>query len=297
MTTPRVALVTCAPGPGIDDDEPAITEALQARGLEAAVERWDDEVDWRDYDLVVIRSTWDYHDRLDDFLVWAERVSALTRLVNPIEAIRVNHDKRYLGRLAEAGVPTVPTVYVDPGEQLDRSALPAAAEYVVKPTVSAGSQNTFRATEDDLEACVEAVHRRDKTAMVQPYVDSVDQRGETGLLFFGGAYSHAFTKGAMLSPDRRGVDGASDELYLAEQIAPATASDAEHQAAEHCLAALPALGLDAAALLYARVDLVTDAEQTVRLMELELIEPSLFLGTDPDAAGRFAAAVGTALRG
>lgn len=297
MVTQRVALVTCSQGPGLDEDEPAVLAELSRRGIDGDVVAWDDDVDWRAFDLAVIRSTWDYHDRLDDFLVWAERVSALTRLENPVEAVRVNHDKRYLGTLAEAGVPTVPTRYVDPSDTPDLATLPDAPEYVVKPTVSAGSQNTFRGTADDIAAHVAVVHDHGKTAMIQPYVSSVDVRGETGLLFFGGRYSHAFTKSAMLPAADRPSTQSVDGLYLEERITTTGATAAELRAAERCLAALPALGLDADDLLYARIDLVTDADGTVRLMELELIEPSFFLWTDRSSVGRFADAVATTLNG
>lgn len=297
MSSPRLALVTCARGPGLDEDEPAVLAEFESRGIAVEVVAWDADVDWGRFDAAIIRSAWDYHDRLDEFVAWAERASERTRLLNPVAAVRVNHDKRYLGVLADAGVPVVPTRYADVGESVDVSTLPTADEYVVKPTVSAGSQDTYRGGAEEVRGHLEAVHAIGKTAMIQPYIASVDERGETGLLYFGGHFSHAFAKGAML-PARGVPAGVSVEgLYLEERITSTVATDAERAAADRCLAALPALGLDPAELLYARIDLVTDADGTVRIMELELIEPSFFLWTDPPSAVRFVDAVVSTVNG
>ena len=138
----RLAIATCAALPQLDDDGPALLAALAARGVVAEPAVWTDAaVEWGRFDAVVIRSTWDYAPRRDAFVAWAERVEAETRLVNPASVVRWNTDKRYLAQLAAAGAPTVPLTVV---ESLDALRLPSDGEFVIKPTISAGSLDTAR---------------------------------------------------------------------------------------------------------------------------------------------------------
>jgi glutathione synthase/RimK-type ligase-like ATP-grasp enzyme len=238
------------------------------------------------YDLVVVRSTWDYQERRDEFLAWARGIG--DRLANPPAILEWNTDKRYLRELADAGLPVVPTTLVAPGE---RFAAPAAGEYVVKPTVSAGSRDTARfAGRDDAAraaALVDAIHAGGRTAMVQPYVASVDERGETALLFFDGAFSHAIHKGPLLAP---GAEPTS-EVFAAETIEPREASAAERELGERLVAHV-ARRLGGAPPAYARVDVVEGAGGEPLLLELELTEPSLFFAGDPGRLSQFAAAIG-----
>jgi glutathione synthase/RimK-type ligase-like ATP-grasp enzyme len=278
---PRVALATCSYFPAGDADDAGLPAALG--GAEFVV--WDDPaVDWAAYDLVVVRSVWDYQERRDAFLDWAARVGA--RLVNPAAVLAWNTDKRYLHELEAAGLPVVPTTLVEPGAEFT----PEAEEYVVKPTVSAGSRDTARFGPGGEEAAraaalVAAIHGSGRTAMVQPYVASVDARGETATLFFGGTFSHAIHKGPLLTP---GVDPTS-EVFAAETIAPRTATDAERAVAEQTVAwTTRRFGFAPA---YARVDLVEGADGAPLVLELELAEPSLFFAHAPGAVGRFADAI------
>lgn len=281
--TPRIALATCSHFPDGDPDDAGLPAAL---GGDVAFAVWDDPaVDWESYDLVVLRSTWDYQGRRDQFLDWARRVG--DRLVNPYDVVAWNTDKRYLRELADAGLPVVPTELVEPGAPF---APPAGVDdYVVKPTVSAGSRDTARFTADPRDAAraaslVEAIHASGRTAMVQPYVASVDARGETATLFFDGAFSHAIHKGPLLE---HGVDPTTD-VFLAETIEPRTASAAERAVAERVLAhAAERFG----PLAYARVDLVEDDHGDPLVLELELTEPSLFFAGDRGRLSEFAAAV------
>lgn len=282
--SPRVAIATCAELPKGEEDGPLLQTALRTAGIESETVVWDDPAaDWSGYDLVVIRSTWDYTDKLEAFLAWARSVP---RLLNPAAVVRWNTEKTYLADLAAAGVPTIPTAVVRPGDPLE----PPAGEFVVKPAVSAGSRDTTRfppGREAEAREEVARLHRAGRTVVVQPYVASVDARGETAVLFIGGALSHSVTKGPMLTPDRRWVD----ELYFAEDIGPRTATAAERALAERALAAVPG---GPEQLLYARVDLV-DGDDGPLVLELELTEPSLFLAHAPGAAGRLAAAIAAAL--
>ena len=279
-----VALATATPARGLDDDLAPLGAALTARGVAYRIADWDDPaVDWAAFALVVVRSVWDYPRRREEFLGWAGRVAARTALANPPGLLRWSSDKRYMADLAAAGVPVVPTAFAAPGEQMR---WPDADEVVVKPAVSAGSLDTsrhLRARRDEAIAHVARLHAEGRTAMAQPYLAAVEgERGETGLVFVDGAFSHAIRKGPMLVPGLAVVGG----LYLEEDVRPATPTPAEHAVAATTLAAIPG-----GAPLYARVDLVPDAVGAPVVLELELVEPSLFLAHDPDAAGRMAAAI------
>ncbi|SDO92856.1 hypothetical protein SAMN04487981_114232 [Streptomyces sp. cf386] len=286
---PRIALVTCRPGPDIsvDRDLPVLVRALREAGAEADSVYWDDDaVEWDGYDLAVIRSTWDYSWRSAEFLAWAERCGKLTRLANPAEVVRWNADKRYLGALAEAGVPVVPTRYFAPG---DTPELPEGIEYVVKPTSGAGARFAARYTPDDHDTAVRQLarmHADGFTAMVQPYVKGIDVSGERALQFYGGRLLHASRKGAVLS-----LGTPYDERKVAHPgLEPWTPTPTELAVAERALAAVP----EAPELLYARVDLV-DGEDgpggEPRVMELELVEPNLFLSLHAGSVTRVVEAI------
>lgn len=284
----RVALATAAALPRLDaEDGPPLLTALAGRGVAAEPAVWDDPaVDWAAYELIVIRSTWDYSPRREGFVAWAESVAAQTRLANPASVIRWNTDKRYLAALAAAGLPVVPTTWLEPG---DPAALPPAGEYVVKPAISAGAKDTARFAADDPAgpAHVRALQAVRRTVMVQPYLSAVDTAGETALIFVAGRYSHAIRKGPLLRPGGALPAG----LYAEEHIRARTPSARERDLADAVLAAVPG-GRDQ--LLYARVDVVPGADGVPVLLELELTEPSLFLDCSPGAADRLAAAIAVA---
>jgi glutathione synthase/RimK-type ligase-like ATP-grasp enzyme len=265
-----IALATCAALPQGDDDEQLLAAALP----EAVWAVWDDPaVDWAAFELVVVRSTWDYQERREEFLSWARSVP---RLVNPAAVLEWNTDKRYLAQVPRA----VATVFVAPGEPFCEP----AGEYVVKPTVSAGSRDTARFGAGDrerAEALVRAIHAGGRTAMVQPYLAGVDRHGETALLYFGGRFSHAIRKGAILEPGAE----PHENLFAAEDISAREPSADERALADSVVAAVrERFGTD---LPYARVDLVPGADGP-QLLELELSEPSLFFAHAEGAAERFA---------
>ncbi|KKD02620.1 ATP-grasp domain-containing protein [Streptomyces sp. WM6386] len=285
---PRVALVTYdpRPEPSRDRDLPVLLDALRAAGAEADAVFWDDaEVDWGGYDLALIRSTWDYSRRVAEFVAWAERCAEVTRLANPAEVVRWNTDKRYLGELAAAGVPTVPTRYLAPG---DAGGLPDDWEYVVKPAFGAGARYAARYTPEQHDTAVRQLarmHEEGLTAMVQPYMKGIDAGGERALLFFGGRFLHASRKRAVLAPGT-----AFDADKVAHPgLEPWTATPAELAVAERALAAVP----DAPELLYARVDLVDGDDAQPWVMELELVEPNLFLDLHPRSLPLVVAAIMT----
>lgn len=285
MSAPRIALATCAEVPDLDDDELPLVAALSARGVEGVPAVWDDAaVDWPRFDLVVLRSTWDYAERRAEFLRWAD---SLPDVLNRPEVVRWNTDKRYLAELQGQGVPVVPTAFLEPGEAFE----PSDRRFVVKPAVSAGGRRSASYDPHDVRAAehVRALHAAGDTAMVQPYADEVDEAGETALLYIGGAYSHTVGKDALLAAP----PPAGDVLFLPERISPREPSDGERETAERALAALP---FSAADLLYARVDLLPSSDGPL-VLEVELTEPSLFLRHGAGAVDRFADAIARAVRG
>jgi len=291
-----VALVTAAAARDLDDDLPPLSAALDARGVPSAVVRWDDPgVDWTAFGLVVVRSVWDYVHRRDEFLAWAERTAAVAALVNPPAHLRWSSDKRYLADLRAAGVPTVPTAFAAPGEAMD---WPDADRVVVKPAVSAGSIDTARYAmgaggRPDARSPAEAVehvarlHAAGRVAMAQPYLEAVEgERGETALVFLEGRLSHACRKGPMLVPGLAVVGG----LFVEEDIRPTTPTAAELAVAQAALAVVPG-----GPSLYARVDVIPDDAGDPVVLELELVEPSLFLAFADGGAVRAADAIAARL--
>lgn len=287
----RVLLATCADLPAGDDEDGALLlDACHRHDVDAAWAVWDSpEVDWEDASMSVIRSTWDYTARRAEFLAWAESVS---RLANPAAVVAWNCDKRYLAQLERAGVPIVPTTWAAHGEQPQ---WPEGVEFVVKPTVGAGSLGAGRFRVGDLDVAHQhlgTLHAAGRVAMIQPYLDGVDEAGETGLIFVDGAFSHAIRKAPMLDPGTvHGVRNTSSRaLFAAERITRRKPGEDELALANTVLdTAHDLLGLTGP-LLYARVDLLPSAHGPV-LIELELIEPSLFLSQNPPAADRLAAAI------
>jgi glutathione synthase/RimK-type ligase-like ATP-grasp enzyme len=266
----------------LDAGWPLVRDAVAAAGLAPMVAVWDDPaVDWSAYRLVVVIYTWGYVTRRERFLAWAAAAARATVLVNPEPVLRWNSDKAYLADLAAAGVPTVPTTWVPPGAAWE----PPARDYVVKPAVASGGIGAARFVTRGIEAArahVADLHRAGHTALVQPYLPAVDGAGETTLVFLGGRFSHAVRKQGVLDADVGPVFG----LWERQVVAPRAARADELALAERALGAVRArLGPTA----YARVDVVDGDDGRPVVMEVELIEPTLFLDLAPHAAARFAA--------
>jgi hypothetical protein len=289
--TLRVALVTARAARGLDEDMAPLGATLAAAGAQSSIVDWDEcGVDWRGFDLVVLRSAWDYAERLPEFLAWAEGVARVSTLLNPLPVVRWNTDKHYLGELARAGAPVVPTTYLEPGADAARAleaflAHQPCRELVAKPAVGAGARDARR---HPRSACAQILGHvaplleAGRAVMLQPYLESVDAAGETALMYLDGRFSHAIRKGALLPSGAPSTAA----LFAAEDIAARAPAADELAAAERILAAVPF-----ARLAYARVDLLRDAQGVPRLLELELTEPSFYLTHAPGAAERFAAAL------
>ena len=285
MTAP-IALVTCAQLAGGEDAQ-ELDAALSALGMQSTWQVWNDPaVDWPALGLAILRSTWDYPRDRRAFLAWAESVP---RLANAVDVVAWNSDKRYLGDVAAAGIPVVPSEWSDPGEPVN---LPTG-EFVVKPSVGAGSRGVGRFGPDGHAAArshAAALHDAGRVVMVQPYLADVDTSGETALIYFDGAFSHAVRKAPML-PEATVHDVAPDGtagIVVPERITTHRADPDELRLGARVMALLR--GRFGADLLYARVDVIPTPYGPV-VLELELIEPSLHFRYDQDAAARFAASV------
>jgi len=291
MSAP-IALATAAVARDVDEDLPPLLRAARDSGIEAVAVDWDDaSTDWSTFERVVIRSTWDYTQRLEEFLAWTDHVASVSRLVNPASVVAWNCDKRYLAALGAAGLPVVPSWFVGPGDSASIPAGVPEGEIVVKPTVSAGSRDTARyrwAQREQAEAHVRRLVGGGRTAMVQPYEPTVDRDGETALLYFGGALSHAIRKGPLLRPDA----APTRALFAEEHITAVEPVPEQLAVGEQVLDALVALDPFAGSTPdYVRVDLVERADGGFAILELELIEPSIFTATAHGAAERFVDAV------
>jgi hypothetical protein len=290
VTSPRIALVTARAARDLDDDLAPLLAALHDLGADARAVDWDDaSTDWSCFDLAVLRSTWDYTGRLREFLAWAAQTATRTRLLNPLDVLCWSTDKHYLGVLAGRGIPIVPSLFVEPHEDaaqaldgfLDLHA--EFDEFVVKPAIGAGSRDAQRHARDASDTALAHVRRllgANRSVLLQPYLDRVDDHGETALIHFDGQFSHAIRKGPLLRRD----DMPTRALFATEHITSRVPTPEERALAERTLAAIPF----AQPLAYTRVDLIHDSDGSPCVLELELAEPSLFFAHAPGSALRFA---------
>ena len=292
----RLAILTSRDHATGHPDDRTLFDALARRGVEPLVRIWDDEsVEWARHDALLVRTPWDYYRRWPEFSAFLDRIERLAlRTINPIATLRWNADKRYLAELAGAGLPVVPTRYVERGDDaaLARAiaaTLEGGVDAVVKPAISGGAWRTWRVDPRNGAAVRAALETALASAalLVQPYVGAVAREGEWSLLFFGGRYSHALLKRPRAG-DFRVQEKHGGTFAHTEPDAALVA------AAQRIVDALPALGHDG--VLYARIDGVV-VDGAFRLMELEAFEPQLFLDGRPAAAARFADVVAAALRG
>lgn len=289
---PRIVLAGCAALPEGDGDDHGLLDALRNRGLHARWLPWDDPATLR-ADLVILRATWDYTERLDEFLSWTRSVR---NLLNVRELVDWNTDKRYLGDLARLGVPVVPTRYFG----VDEPVSVPDGEVVVKPAVGAGSAGAQRFVDAVAAAAhATALQAQGKGVLVQPYDPRIAD-GETALVFLNGEESHAFTKGPILPAPGRVPEFDSSGTYAEESLSPADPDDEVWRVGRLAVWAVTELfGMAPEELLYARADVIGGPDDP-RLLELELVEPSLGFGQlgesdRADAEREFAVGVESAL--
>ena len=272
----RLAWVSAREARGRDDDEDLALPALRDAGVDVDVVVWDDPaVRWASYDRVVLRSAWDYPQRLGEFLPWLESVARVTDLRNPVPMLRWSLDKHYLADLNRAGVPITPTTFVEPG---DRPVFPAG-EFVVKPAVGAGSRDAASYGPDDHDvahAHVRRLHDAAASVLVQPLLKSVAVEGEWPMVFFAGRYSHAAGKRVALP--RAGL---VEDLFAEETNVPHVADAEQIAVARRAIdVVIGRFGIP----LYARSDLARGYDGKPRVLEVELVEPSPFLPQAPPEA-------------
>ena len=282
--SPHRALATCEELPDLDPDDQPLVALFHKMGIEATPAIWSDPtINWADFDHIIVRNTWDYSGRLEEFLTWVK--THQSRIQNSYEIILWNSNKTYLKDLAGVGFPIVETQFVtDPRGDWE---LPPLGDFVVKPTVSCGSRDTMRMSASDPDYTsrahdlIERIVSQGKTAMVQPYLTTVDEIGETALLFINGQYSHAIRKGPLLVPN---VEGEKEHgLFVKEDISP---REPKPEQRELATAVMGYVSQRFGVPLYARVDLLEDSEGKPVILELELVEPSMFFATAPQSAAR-----------
>jgi hypothetical protein len=283
---PLIIFATYAAQPTLSEDDELFARALERRGARVRAMPWDDKsFAWSSADIVVIRSTWDYHHRLADYLAWVERVSATTTLHNDARVVKWNSHKTYLGELAREGVPVIHTVFASAGADLDLEAVKRVHgwhDVVVKPAVSNAAHETRRfasGAHGDAQAHLDRLLPV-RDVMIQPHLSELAEQGELSLLFARGTFTHAVRRRSALVNGHPMPKSASAE-------APARALEC----AERVLTGAQALtGVTPNDYLYGRVDLAPSGADFL-LLELELIEPSLFLLHAPAAAESYAEAL------
>jgi glutathione synthase/RimK-type ligase-like ATP-grasp enzyme len=274
----RIALATYEQQTVRDGDLDFLVPALRRGGATVETPAWTDAaVDWGDFDLVMVSSTWDYHRKLERFRDWLAAVDAKTKLRNPRETIEWNLDKRYLRDLEAAGVPTIPTIWTEPGTEEEIEATVAElgwGDVVLKPVVDLGAERLARV---ETKMVARILRSLDEPGMAQPFLPSVETEGELSLVFIRCEPTHGVRKRPAPGDFRvQPQYGAGHEW-----VEP---PDEAIRIGRRALERAPGQPL------YARVDLLADAGG-LRLIELELIEPNLYLAANPAAADTLAAAI------
>ncbi len=298
VSKPRVTLATCLDHPGLHPGEEGLPDALADRGIDPRVAAWDDEsVDWSEAGIVVLRAVHNYAARRDDFLRWTRQIP---KLLNNADVVEWNTDKHYLRELGERGMPTIETVWLEPDAGLTKhqvhTRFPSLGDFVVKPAVSSGARDTGRFTARDAKSRMEAIQHAyrllqdGRAVMVQRYVQSVDERGETALIYLNGVLSHTVEKKAMLHGPLASPGTVSEELVGARE-----ATEQELRLGELARAAIHGyiksrMGRDAQ-LLFCRIDMVDGDNGHPRVMEVSLVDASLYLGTTENGLENFADAI------
>jgi hypothetical protein len=281
----RLALITAVGATDLGADGELLLPALGRLGIAGVPVGWGVDLEAGAFDGAVIRSASDYIDDPRRFLDWCRETSSRMPLANPVDVLAWNSDKRYLRDLERAGVASVPTLWVGPGESL--AGVPWE-RFVVKPVVSAGARSSATYETSGLPKArrhVDAITAGGVTAMVQPHLSAIDREGEVGVYVIAGEVTHAIRKAGVL---RAGAPPAADlSLGRHQQVVPSPLLDEHVDFARAVLDGVPG-GPDR--LLYARVDLARGERGELLLLELECIEPRLFLEHAPARAGAVAGA-------
>lgn len=280
----QIALVTCQSlgnyTANADSEDDRLFSYLKDKGYRISFQIWDDEtVDWAAFDLAIVKSPWDYFDKIDAFYAWLDKMKETgCQVLNPIQTIRWNADKIYFKDLQQEGVAVVPTYWLDRNTTLNFTDVfkrLGTSKIIVKPRVSGGSKNTFAITTAEAEAYAPKINEllQEENFLAQPFLEEIKSEGEWSFIFFGGKYSHTVLKKAKPGDFRvQHFLGGSVHTPSPPTGLLATAQKVINRFASDCL--------------YARLDGVQLNGELV-LMEVELIEPFLFLSTDPQAIDRY----------
>lgn len=275
----KVAFVTCQVLPEPDVDEYLLVATCRSHGIEAECVAWDDEsAKWSRYDLAVVRSSWNYYEREEAFRAWISRTDKVTKLWNPASLMLRTIHKKYLLELQLAGIPIVPTYFVDRASPLPVSCMfveSGVTKFVVKPAVSASSYMTRAFTTDQLTEAQDFLNEilRRCDGMVQEYIPSVAEGGEVAIVCIDGEITHAVTKNPRYHEGEesvsQGFEPSADQRLLAQRV----------------LDTVPERHL------YGRIDLMRLNSGDWVLSEAEFIEPSLYFIQHPPAVERFVEAL------
>lgn len=260
----------------VQNEDDSLTAFLKTKGLNITKEIWNDEkVKWEEYDLAILKSPWDYFDLIEDFYAWLVKLeSKNVRLLNPINIVKWNADKHYLLDIEKAGLKVTPSIFLTKGDEIslkDYFNQFQTEKFIVKPTVSGGSKNTFKVTPVNVDEVNDKINSliEIEDFIIQPFLTEIEEAGEWSFLFFNGKFSHALLKKAKDGDFRvQATFGGTVHSQEPSTQLIATAQQYIEEFAKDCL--------------YARVDGALVNSQFV-LMELELIEPFLFLDTQIDA--------------
>ena len=292
----RLAFATCEELPDLDPDDRLAVGALGALGIEVQPIIWTGpDLSWDGIDACVLRSTWDYHRRFDEFSLWIAQASSHVPVINDPKIVEWNAHKFYLRDLHLRGVPVVESEWLESGDAVDLDALLRQRHWndaVIKPVYGASAHGIVRVGERGVAIDVAQSHLAtllsEQDAIVQPFLPAIEHYHERALTFFGGSFSHAVTKAPFMHA-YSSVRQRAERLPGASGEKPAQATPEEVAVAESALAVVPGNPV------YARVDVVRDDEGAVRVLELEVIEPTLYLYAHPEAPARFARALRDAL--
>lgn len=282
-----ISLITYDGLPDLDPDDCLFKDELVKRGHKVTACIWDDEsVDWSKFDISIMRSAWDYHLKKEQFYAWMDKVATQSKLLNPPALMKWSSHKSYLKELGEANLPVVETLWVEKGGQAN--GLFDKLQWqktIVKPAVGLSTFGVKKIVINEngspskagIKEAEEHANELAKTedVMIQPFLASVDDYGERALIFLNGEYSHTIRKTSFQHLAPGGQAGETSVATDAEEVAVAK----------------QVVGYLSQRPLYARVDLVRDSAGKPLVLELELVEPSLFLSFHPPAAVGFADAL------
>jgi len=268
----------------VESEDDKLLNFLQEKGLNIEKVIWNDKhIKWEDYSLAILKSPWDYFDLIEEFYIWLDQLEAKkVKLLNPIEVVRWNANKQYLQEIEAAGLKITPSFFIQNKESVNLEHFFEkfnTNKLIVKPCVSGGAKNTFKVTVDNVTKVNQKINLliQDEDFIIQPFLPEILENGEWSFVFFNGTYSHSLIKQAKPGDFR---------------VQPAHGGSVHPQKPNEELIAIAKqyVALFAKDCLYARVD-GTFVNGEFLLMELELIEPFLFLNTEPENYERYYSAL------